>query len=277
KNIITVIGDWRYSLFLLIMIGFWTMFNQLFYTLPNFIEQWVDTRLLLQQFQALIGNGASILDNGSGEINPEMLINFDSAAIVIFQVLISTLVMKFKPLNTMMTGILISTLGVCLAFATQNSIFTFLGIFVFALGEMSSSPKFTEYIGRIAPADKAGLYMGTSFLPIAAGNYFAGKISGVLYQGMSDKYTLLKLEVTKRGLNIPEVSENFTLNNYYDKAGELMHLTPTELTLMLWDTYNPSQIWNIFAAIGGAAVVALFLYDRFIIGKIPATVSDNQD
>ena len=267
KNIVTVLFDWKYSLFLVIMIGFWTMFQQLFYTLPNFIEQWIDTQALYTALQAKIGNVISIFDNGKGAINPEMLINLDSAAIVLFQVIISSLVMRFKPLSTMMGGILVATFGISLTFFTQNGLFTILGIFIFAIGEMSSSPKFTEYVGRIAPSDKAALYMGTSFLPIAAGNFFTGIISGRVYEQISDKYTLLQREVAVRGLDIPAVSKEFTLNDYYARAGELMHMDQNQLTRFLWENYHPGHIWYIFAAIGGTATVCLFLYDKFLVKK----------
>ncbi len=270
KNIYTVLIDWKYTLFLIIMIGFWTMFNQLFYTLPNFIEQWVDTGILYRNFEAVLGGAASIFDNGKGQINPEMMINFDAGAIVLFQVMVSAFVMRFKPLNAMMGGILVATFGVSLSFATQNGFYVWLAIIIFAFGEMGSSPKFTEYIGRIAPSDKAALYMGTSFLPVAAGNYFAGLISGRVYESTSDKYTLLKQEVEKRGLEIPEITEKFTLNHYYAKAEELMGMNHTELTSYLWETYNPSKIWYTFAVIGSGAVIALFLYDRIILRSISA-------
>ena len=264
-NIFKVLIDWKYSLFLVIMIGFWTMFNQLFYTLPNFIDQWVDTSAMLDTIRELSSGLASLMDNGKGQIKPEMMINFDAGAIVFFQVLVSAFVMRFKPLNAMMGGIFVATLGVSLAFATNNGFYVWLAIIVFAFGEMGSSPKFTEYVGRIAPNDKVALYMGTSFLPVAAGNFFAGIISGRVYQSTSDKYSLLKQEISKRGLEIQEVSENFALNDYYKKAEELLGMSHNELTTFLWDTYNPSKIWYTFAVIGGAAVVGLFLYDKLLM------------
>ncbi len=50
----------------------------------------------------------------------------------------------------------------------------FLGIFLFAIGEMISSPRIQEYIMWIAPKEKAGLYMGTNFLATFIGAVFSG-------------------------------------------------------------------------------------------------------
>ena len=36
-------SNWRFALFLLIMSGFWTSFNQIFLTMPNYIRDYVDT------------------------------------------------------------------------------------------------------------------------------------------------------------------------------------------------------------------------------------------
>jgi POT family proton-dependent oligopeptide transporter len=49
-----------------------------------------------------------------------------------------------------------------------------LGIFIFALGEMISSPRIQEYITWIAPKEKAGLYMGSNFLATCIGALLSG-------------------------------------------------------------------------------------------------------
>jgi proton-dependent oligopeptide transporter, POT family len=65
--------------------------------------------------------------------------------------------MKLKPLHSMITGIMILGAGLLLMFFTQNPWLVILGVLVFAIGEMASSPKYTEYVGRIAPPDKKAL------------------------------------------------------------------------------------------------------------------------
>ncbi len=49
-------GNWRFALFLLIMSGFWTAFNQIFYTMPEYIRDFVETKPLIHAFQSVFGD-----------------------------------------------------------------------------------------------------------------------------------------------------------------------------------------------------------------------------
>jgi len=175
--------------------------------------------------------------------------------------------MRFRPLAAMMGGILVLAGGLSLMFSNQNIWLILLGILVFALGEMASSPKFTEYVGRIAPEDKKALYMGTSFLPIAAGHQLAGWLSGGVYERIADDISLLKMEVAKRGLSIPEISDTFSKNDFIAAAAEKMGMTTPELIQFLWTTYNPSNIWIVYSGVAVSAVILLWIYNRFILEK----------
>ncbi|MCK4569380.1 MAG: hypothetical protein KAT76_03765 [Bacteroidales bacterium] len=109
------------------------------------------------------------------------------------------------------------------------------------------------------------MYMGTYYLPLAGGNFLAGILSGGVYTKISDKYHLLSLEVQKRGLDIPEISDKFSKNEYFSNACEQMSLSHAELTNYLWVNYQPSNIWMLFTGIGLSTVVVLFLYDRVLL------------
>lgn len=264
-NIFTVIKDFKFLTFLIIVIGFWTMYWQLFFTLPTFIEQWVDTAVIYNKIAGISPALAARIGNESGGISPEMLINIDAFYIIVFQVVVSTLITKIKPLNSMISGIFIASIGLALWFVTQNGMYLFLSLMIFSFGEMASSPKISEYIGRIAPKDKTALYMGTSFLPLAGGNFFAGILSGEVYTKMSDKIYLLKTEIAARGLKIPEISDSFTQTDFVNTAAQQMGMTNHELTQYLWATYNPSQIWMVFTGIGLLTGIALLLYDKLLL------------
>ena len=48
-------SNWRFALFLLIMSGFWTSFNQIFYTMPEYIRDFVETRPMISAVEGLLG------------------------------------------------------------------------------------------------------------------------------------------------------------------------------------------------------------------------------
>jgi dipeptide/tripeptide permease len=267
KNIFEALKDLKFVLFLLIIVGFWTMYNQLFYTLPVFIDQWMDTSIVYDNLFKVWPWLAEQIGTPEKTIAAEMLTNIDAMYIIIFQLIVSYFVMKLKPIHSMISGFLVLTIGLSLTFMTNNPMFLFLSIFIFGVGEMAGSPKITEYIGKIAPKGKTALYMGCSFLPMAGGNFFAGYLSGDVYQKYSDKITLLQREVEKRGLNIPDISDSFSQTDYINRAGELMNLHGHDLTVYLWNTYQPYNIWMIFAAIGGGTVIAMILFNWLVLGK----------
>ena len=130
--------------------------------------------------------------------------------------------------------------------------------------EMCIRDRITEYIGRIAPQDKKALYMGYSFIPVFIGNVFAGIISGVVYQDMSDKVVITRQFAEAKGLTIPEGLSN---NAYFDSVAQQLHLSHKELTDLLWQQYSPSNIWMVILAIGLGTTVLLYIYDRVIREK----------
>lgn len=266
RNIGKALSDIKFVIFLLLVAAFWSMYYQLFFTLPVFIAQWVDTSSVYNFFESFMP-AVTETYGANGQMDAEFIVNLDAMFIIIFQIIISTIVMRWKPLQAMMGGILICTIGMGLTLLTQNVLFVILAIFIFSVGEMASSPKITEYIGRIAPKDKVGLYMGCSFLPVFAGSTIGGVISGNVYGGMSDKVTLLIREVKMKGLQIPEISKDFSATEYFNKAGELMGMDQNQLTQHLWNTYNPSNIWYVILAIGFFSVTALYFYDRLLLNK----------
>lgn len=259
KNMGSIFKDLKFLVFLLIVAGFWTMYHQLFFTLPVFIAQWVDTSVLYYFFDKYIPFISANYSPAPGVLDAEFVTNFDAMYIIIFQIIVSSIVMRLKPLKSMMSGFLVCSIGMSLTLVSQNVLFTLVAILIFALGEMAGSPKITEYIGRIAPADKKALYMGYSFIPVFIGNILAGIISGFVYQRMSDKVTFTEQFAAERGLQIPE---GLSTNAYFENVAQQVSLTPRELTNLLWETYSPSDLWMVLFAIGLAAAVALYFYDR---------------
>ena len=265
-NIYVTVTNWRYAMFLLIMSVFWAAFNQLYYSFPNFVVDWVNTANLYHSIHSFSPWLAELIGSEPGTV-ALTLGSMDAFFIIVFQIAVSTFVMRFRPLNAMMGGIFVLAGGLGMMFAFQNGWMILLGLLIFGLGEMGSSPKYTEYVGSIAPSDKKALYMGSSFLPIALGHQIAGFLSGAPYEKIADKLFLLKAEVLKRGLSIPEVGASFTKTDYFKEAARQMNFSQQQLTDFLWNSYHPQSIWIIFSSLALSAVVLLFLYDRVILKK----------
>jgi dipeptide/tripeptide permease len=165
------VGEGRYLVFLVLMAFFWTSFNQIFMTLPEYIRDYADTSDLIRNFSPIavwITNLAQSLGLDTsewsravlehGQVKPEHLINLNALGIIVGQVGIAYLVRKLQPLTSIIIGSF------------------------FSVGEMLASPRSKEYAGRIAPPDKVGMYMGYFYWCVALGNLFGGLLSGGLYQ-----------------------------------------------------------------------------------------------
>ncbi len=55
-----------------------------------------------------------------------------------------------------------------------------LTLFAVSLGEIMQSPRYYEYISRLAPPGQQGTYMGFAFLPIGIGSLIGGWFGGML-------------------------------------------------------------------------------------------------
>lgn len=267
KNIYITLTNWRYAMFLIIMSIFWGAYNQLYYSFPIFVDDWANTATIYQGIHSIFPALAELINVGNGTVSAVTISSMDSFYIIVFQIAISAFVMRFRPLTAIMGGILVLSGGLGMMFSFQNGWLILLGLLIFSWGEMSSSPKFTEYVGSIAPEDKKALYMGSSLLPIALGHQIAGFLSGAPYEKVADKLYLLKEEVQIRGLSVPEIGDHFTKTDYFNEAAKQMGMTQQQLTDFLWDSYQPQSIWIIFSSVALTAVVLLFLYDRFILPK----------
>jgi len=219
-NIVEALKDKRLSILLVLMIGFWTMFNQLFYTLPNFIADWVDSSAISNWINEHIPFMAKTLTE-DGQVKPEWFTNIDALMIILLQVSVSYFVIKMRHIHAILRGAIIATIGVCLTFYFHNVWFAIIGTIIFAIGEMMSSPTLSSFIAIITPKGKEGLYQGTYFLPVAAGNWVTGFIAGDLYQKWSDKLSLLQTEMAKRRIPMPDV---ISREQYIEQASKTLKM-----------------------------------------------------
>lgn len=263
-NTITVLKDLRFVLFLLIIIGFWTMYMQLFFTVPVYITQWIDTSGIYQSLGPLkewIGS----IEDGTGIVRPELMINVPALMIIVFQIIMSQVLKSVAPVKSMVAGIFVVMVGLGQLYFYVNGWYVVLCLVILAFGEMASSPRIQEYISTIAPSDKVGLYMGYSFLPVAGGNVLGGLLSGKLYGMLSDKYVFLRDYLVVNEIADLDEIQSMDDGILFKQALDNLKMSASELNLLLFEIYNPGRIWLIFAGIGMITGLCLFFYNRIAL------------
>ena len=178
------------SLLILLGIFFWLPFWAFFNLSAVYVDRNLDTARLYNDIRSVFGTWfANVFshtdDNEVRRILGETL-SSTGYIIMIFQVLVSRIAERFRAMPSFLVGLFMATLGfliIGLAKISAPSI-VFLGIFIFAIGEMISSPRIQEYITWIAPKEKAGLYMGMNFLATMIG----ATLSGITYTTLSGHF-----------------------------------------------------------------------------------------
>lgn len=265
-NTVTVLKDFKFVIFLLIITGMWMMYMQLFFTLPVYITEWVDTSDLYNS-SSIIAAVFGTINNGKGIIRPEMILNIPALTIIIFQVFMSNQLNNIHPVKSIIVGIMVIALGFSIFTYSIWGKYLVVGIIILAFGEMASSPRIQEYISRIAPKEKIALYMGYSFLPLAGGNIFGGLLSGSLYGSLSDKYGFLKDYILTNKIAVNGDLSTIDGALLFNQVQTQLGLTSEELTQILYTQYNPGVIWLVFAAIGATTSMLLLIYNLTLIKK----------
>lgn len=163
KNMFTVLRNFKFVLFLVIFSSFYVVFWQQYVSLPLFLRGYVNPKA-----------------------NVDLLLTVDATTVICVQILIAYLTRKMRAFPAMTLGLLISSLTwLILVFndSTLAVVFTLIGL---ALGEVTQSARYYDYISRLAPPGQQGLYMGYAFLPIAIGYFIAGPLGGYLVHQFGD-------------------------------------------------------------------------------------------
>jgi dipeptide/tripeptide permease len=247
----------RLIIFILLASVFWAVLMQLWDMLPNFIVDWVDSASLARHLPHFMLSR----DFSRGpQLAQEWVINFNPFLIILFVAPLSWFVnLRMRRLTSILYGFIIASLGVYVAGASRSIYICLAGIACFTLGEMLCSPKMSEYLGVIAPADKKALFMGYANIPLAIGWAYGSKYGGQIYEragekaGLALRYLSEVLKVTE----LPDRSQAFAV------LTERLGQTPAQVTQLLWDRYDPSQVWTPFALAGIVAAVALWIFNRY--------------
>jgi MFS family permease len=248
--------------FLLVISGFWLMFMQIWDLLPNFINEWVDARDAGTAFSHLLGNHATSFLTEDGALKPEMLINIDSYTIIIFAIPLTWFLGRYSMLFSLLLGMAIAIVGFVGIGLSHTGATISLFIFIFAVGEIICSPKFSEYVGMSAPPDKKAQYMGYSNMPYAFGWFTGNILSGPLYDAFSSKTHLASRYLTEQ-LGMPAnvvaaIKDKEIMSTLATKLGVDQYAA----TQVLWKTYHPWIIWIMLGAVGLASLFGMMLMAR---------------
>jgi dipeptide/tripeptide permease len=188
REIGVVLGDLKFTGFLVLLgVFFWLPFWAFFNLCALYVDKNIDTVALYHGLAGTLGTGFAGLFSQEGPDGVRRVlgetISHTGWIIMIFQLFVSRVSEKYRAMPTFMFGLTVAALGFAvLGYARVASPFlVFVGIALFAVGEMFASPRIQEYITWIAPKEKAGLYMGTNFLATCVG----ALLSGVTYTPLS--------------------------------------------------------------------------------------------
>lgn len=159
-NLVVVLGNFRFMIFLLIYSLYWIIFWQEFIIIPYYVTDFISKDAPYEIVQSWSGAGA----------------------IVLFQIPINWLTKKLPTHKAILLGFAMSSL-IWVIIGISPSLPTIAaGIVAFAIGEMIQAPRYYEYISEIAPAGQQGLFQGYAFLPIAIARFAGDPLGGWVYQ-----------------------------------------------------------------------------------------------
>ena len=194
REIGETLANFKFSLYLLLLgVFFWIPFWAFFNLCALYTDSNLDTARLYEVIRSVFGTGfANFLSQEKDGVHHILgeTISTTGYIIMILQVFIARIFEKFKPIPSFLFGLFVMAAGfVVIGLAHVSAVsLLFVGITLFAIGEMISSPRIQEYITWIAPKEKAGLYMGSNFLAVGIGS-FSGLIYTPLYGRFSDAGT----------------------------------------------------------------------------------------
>lgn len=157
KNFGVVLSNPRFMAFLVIFTGYWIVYWQEFIILPLYVHDYIDPNA-----------------------NTELLLVTGPLTVIAFQMLASFLTQKVPAFRAVTLGTLISALAWVILIIHPSVPMVVLTLFVVSVGEITQSPRYYEYISRLAPLEQQGTYMGFAFLPIGIGSFIGGWFGGKL-------------------------------------------------------------------------------------------------
>jgi dipeptide/tripeptide permease len=221
-DMVLVLKNVRFALFLVVSSGFFFIYSQVYNVLPLYLKKVVETDPAVDIYTMA---------------NPFV--------IVFFQLLITKIFGKMKPIKSIIVGIVIigasMLINIIPIYFADNgrlevwdllpigSLFIVLTVAMIAFGELFTSARTYEYIGALAPKGQEGLFLGYANLPMAIGSLIGGPAGAAIFN-----------EIMCRNSTVME--------------NGLLQLDPT------WNTLG----WVVLMSIGLVSALSMWLYNRWL-------------
>ena len=220
-DMVLVLRNVRFTLFLLASSGFFFLYSQVYNVLPLYVKRVIEPSPAMDLYTMA---------------NPFV--------IVFFQLLITRVFGKMRPIRSIVVGIVIIALAMVANLVPIllgdvrapiwnllpiGSLFVVLTVALVAFGELFTAARTYEYIGALAPKGQEGLFLGYASLPTALGALVGGPVGAVLFNDVMAK-------------------DARTLDS------GLLELDPV----------NNATGWLILMGVGLASAVGMWSYNRWI-------------
>lgn len=258
-------------LYLLIFSVFWFMFPMLWDVLPKYVDDWVNTGTIVR---TLFGEGGT--QNGflhfvmgmsadGKRIEPEGIVNLNAGLIMFTCFIFAALSARMRATTSLLVGTILIVAALILFGMFNMAWICVVAMAVFSIGEMLASPKYSEFLGNIAPPDKKAMWIGFSQAPILIGWTLEGKIGPQLYYLFSSKDQFAREMLVAKGMAPSQVTEAaLPAGEAFKKLVEVTGQSPDALTRALYDAHHVGYTWYFFAVIGVVSAVLIYSYGVWI-------------
>ena len=166
-----------------------------------------------------------------------------------------------KILRSIALGTGLASLALCFIGVANTGWLALLSVAVFSVGEMLSSPKFSEYVGsHLAPADKKAMYLGLGQMSFAIGSTIEGIVGPSLYDHFASKdriaRQLLQQDYNWSAENVAAVPQGEAFSKLVEVTGQNADV----LTQTLYHSNSVGSIWFIMAAVGFVTAALILGY-----------------
>lgn len=253
----------RLFFFTISFAGFWLMFYQLFDILPNFIDDWIDSRKPAEWLSGIVGSGA-VPKTPDGNLTQEWMINANALLISLFAFGVGYLTGRLKSLTAIVVGIGISAVAIYALGMSMSGWWILGAVGLFSVGEMMASPTKMRYLASIAPPGREGLYMGYVNFTVGIGWSIGSIIAGHMYQEQGDKVELARRYLVEQQLASADEVAAIPKNDLLTFFGNVVGVDEWGTRDLLWKTYEPYSMWLVFTLIGVGSMIAIIVYNHVV-------------